>query len=68
MAGVANTFVYTVLLMVITGLTMYLVYGRANRKGKPGKRSPAIPAAAAPLPGPSLAELPAAKEPVAPLR
>jgi iron(III) transport system permease protein len=31
--GVANTFVYTVLLMVITGLTMYLVYGRTNRRG-----------------------------------
>jgi iron(III) transport system permease protein len=31
--GVANTFVYTVLLMVITGLTMYLVYGRSSRRG-----------------------------------
>jgi iron(III) transport system permease protein len=31
--GVANTFVYTVLLMVITGLTMYLVYGRTSRRG-----------------------------------
>lgn len=31
--GVSNTFVYTVLLMVITGLTMYLVYGRARRRG-----------------------------------
>ncbi|RPF28943.1 ABC transporter permease [Georgenia muralis] len=30
----ANTFVYTVLLMVITGLTMYLVYGRAARTRK----------------------------------
>lgn len=30
----ANTFVYTVLLMVITGLTMYLVYGRATATGK----------------------------------
>ncbi|QCU77011.1 iron ABC transporter permease [Citricoccus sp. SGAir0253] len=28
----ANTFVYAVLLMVITGLTMYLVYGRAARR------------------------------------
>lgn len=27
----ANTFVYTVLLMIITGLTMYLVYGRGAR-------------------------------------
>ena len=32
-AGVANTVVDTVLLMVITGLTMYLVYGRTNRPG-----------------------------------
>jgi iron(III) transport system permease protein len=39
-AGVANTFVYTVLLMVITGLTMYLVYGRSGRRGasNSGKR------------------------------
>jgi iron(III) transport system permease protein len=36
--GVSNTFVYTVLLMVITGVTMYLVYGRAGRKsGKTAK-------------------------------
>ena len=34
--GVSNTFVYTVLLMVITGVTMYLVYGRAGRK--PGRK------------------------------
>ncbi|MCY1229102.1 sulfate ABC transporter, permease protein CysT [compost metagenome] len=34
--GVSNTFVYTVLLMVITGLTMYLVYGRSG--GRSGKR------------------------------
>lgn len=27
----ANTFVYTVLLMIITGVTMYLVYGRSQR-------------------------------------
>ncbi|MGO2720550.1 MAG: hypothetical protein ACTIAR_09595 [Brachybacterium tyrofermentans] len=27
----ANTFVYTVLLMIITGATMYLVYGRGAR-------------------------------------
>jgi iron(III) transport system permease protein len=32
--GVSNTFVYTVLLMVITGLTMYLVYGRSGRRGR----------------------------------
>jgi iron(III) transport system permease protein len=45
--GVSNTFVYTVLLMVITGVTMYLVYGRAGRKparkaksGAGGKQSP----------------------------
>ena len=30
--GVSNTFVYTVLLMVITGVTMYLVYGRSGPK------------------------------------
>jgi iron(III) transport system permease protein len=30
--GVSNTFVYTVLLMIITGVTMYLVYGRSGRK------------------------------------
>jgi iron(III) transport system permease protein len=41
--GVSNTFVYTVLLMVITGLTMYLVYGRsggrsAMRRRKDGTR------------------------------
>jgi iron(III) transport system permease protein len=29
--GVSNTFVYTVLLMIITGVTMYLVYGRSAR-------------------------------------
>ncbi|MBZ2194763.1 ABC transporter permease [Occultella gossypii] len=34
----ANTFVYTVLLMVITGVTMYLVYGRAMRPGKGRRR------------------------------
>ncbi|KIS25503.1 iron ABC transporter permease [Arthrobacter sp. SPG23] len=34
--GVSNTFVYTVLLMVITGLTMYLVYGRSG--ARPGRR------------------------------
>jgi iron(III) transport system permease protein len=37
--GVSNTFVYTVLLMVITGLTMYLVYGRS---GKRPRRKPAL--------------------------
>lgn len=30
----AITFVYTVILMVISGLTMYLVYGRGSRTGK----------------------------------
>jgi iron(III) transport system permease protein len=35
--GVSNTFVYTVLLMVITGLTMYLVYGRSGGKAR-GRR------------------------------
>ena len=38
--GVSNTFVYTVLLMIITGVTMYLVYGRSGRKaGRPAKAS-----------------------------
>jgi iron(III) transport system permease protein len=41
--GIANTFVYTVLLMVITGVTMYLVYGRAGRR-KGRKRLPGAPA------------------------
>lgn len=41
--GIANTFVYTVLLMVITGVTMYLVYGRSGRR-KGRKRLPAAPA------------------------
>ncbi|SDS49097.1 iron(III) transport system permease protein [Pseudarthrobacter equi] len=40
--GVANTFVYTVLLMVITGVTMYLVYGRSGRR-RNRKRLPAVP-------------------------
>ncbi|HET6271090.1 MAG TPA: ABC transporter permease subunit, partial [Arthrobacter sp.] len=35
--GVSNTFVYTVLLMVIMGLTMYLVYGRSTRKPSAAK-------------------------------
>ena len=50
----ANTFVYTVLLMVITGLTMYLVYGR-SRAERAGQRSgcPAVPPPAA-VPGPAL--------------
>jgi iron(III) transport system permease protein len=49
--GVSNTFVYTVLLMVITGLTMYLVYGRSLRRGN-GKTRELPPAAgvAAPVP------------------
>lgn len=37
--AIANTFVYTVLLMIIMGLTMYLVYGRAGRR-RQGKRRP----------------------------
>ena len=41
--GIANTFVYTVLLMVITGVTMYLVYGRSGRR-RGRKRLPAAPA------------------------
>lgn len=41
--GVANTFVYTVLLMIITGVTMYLIYGRSSRN----KASRAVPAAEA---------------------
>ena len=49
--GVSNTFVYTVLLMVITGLTMYLVYGRARRRGSRTPRElPPTTTAAGPLP------------------
>jgi len=44
--GVANTFVYTVLLMVITGVTMYLVYGRSSRGRSRKKGLPAVPPAA----------------------
>jgi iron(III) transport system permease protein len=66
--GVANTFVYTVLLMVITGLTMYLVYGRSSRRRVKGKGARALPAATAPAAGPSLAEVPGTREPSAPLR
>ena len=40
--GVSNTFVYTVLLMVITGLTMYLVYGRTRKRdASPAQKDPA---------------------------
>ncbi|WDF35225.1 iron ABC transporter permease (plasmid) [Arthrobacter agilis] len=35
--AIANTFVYTVLLMILMGLTMYLVYGRGAR-GRKRKR------------------------------
>lgn len=48
--AVATTFVYTVLLMVITGTTMYLVYGRSTTRGsRKGRRrrlplAPATPA------------------------
>jgi iron(III) transport system permease protein len=55
--GVANTFVYTVLLMVITGVTMYLVYGRSRRRGSTKKRLRGIPPAA-PVAGPTLAGAP----------
>jgi iron(III) transport system permease protein len=49
--GVSNTFVYTVLLMVITGLTMYLVYGRARRRRSGKTREiPAASGGAGPLP------------------
>lgn len=34
----ALTFVYTVVLMVITGLTMYLVYGRGSKSGSTASR------------------------------
>ncbi len=48
--GISNTFVYTVLLMVITGLTMYLVYGRSGRKSartaKPGDKDESAEAVA----------------------
>jgi len=46
-----------VLLMVITGLTMYLVYGRSSRRGSTKKRLPGIPPAA-PAAGPTLAGTP----------
>ncbi|MET3174426.1 UNVERIFIED_ORG: fumarate reductase subunit D [Arthrobacter sp. UYCu721] len=65
-AGVANTFVYTVLLMVITGLTMYLVYGRTSRGRTTQKRPRGIPAA--PVPGSSLVDVSGDKEPAAPVR
>lgn len=48
--GVSNTFVYTVLLMVITGFTIYLVYGRARRRG--GRASQKLP------PSPTTADTP----------
>lgn len=50
--GVSNTFVYTVLLMVITGLTMYLVYGRARRRAgrTPQELPPSSATAQSPLP------------------
>lgn len=45
----ATTFVYTVILMLVTGLTMYLVYGRTMgerrpRRGRRGRRRPALSA------------------------
>jgi iron(III) transport system permease protein len=63
--GVANTFVYTVLLMVITGLTMYLVYGRSSRSGAGRKSS--VPGAA-PDPATSPGLVAAGTEPAAPVR
>lgn len=39
----ALTFVYTVVLMVITGLTMWLVYGRGAARPRPGRRSRGTP-------------------------
>ena len=43
--GIANTFVYTVLLMIITGVTMYLVYGRSGRHRTRKRRTgvPSVP-------------------------
>lgn len=40
--AIGNTFVYTVLLMILMGLTMYLVYGRVSRR-RPRKRRLAQP-------------------------
>jgi len=63
--GVANTFVYTVLLMVITGLTMYLVYGRSSRR-RAGRKG-GVPGA---LPDPATSPplVAAGAEPAAPVR
>lgn len=36
--AIANTFVYTVLLMILMGLTMYLVYGRGGRRRQGQRR------------------------------
>ncbi|WP_436474872.1 ABC transporter permease [Arthrobacter sp. R4] len=63
--GVANTFVYTVLLMIITGLTMYLVYGRSSRRGAGRKRN--VPGAA-PDAATSPGLVAAGAEPAAPVR
>ncbi|WP_082046297.1 ABC transporter permease [Arthrobacter sp. L77] len=66
--AIGNTFVYTVLLMILMGLTMYLVYGRAGKRR--AKRVPGRPAAptgpdsptsipgnrTSPLPGPAVSE------------
>lgn len=40
--AIGNTFVYTVLLMLVMGTTMYLVYGRLNRnrRKKPSRPIP----------------------------
>jgi iron(III) transport system permease protein len=46
--GVSNTFVYTVLLMIITGLTMYLVYGRTRKHDASQASRDAAPKDAAP--------------------
>lgn len=37
--GASNTYVYAVMLMIVTGLTMYLVYGRAQRPRRKKKRA-----------------------------
>jgi iron(III) transport system permease protein len=67
--AIANTFVYTVLLMAVMGLTMYLVYGRAGRRtgrGRPSRAAStagtgpdadgasAIPAGSTPAGGPGV--------------
>ena len=66
--GVSNTFVYTVLLMVITGLTMYLVYGRSGgRTRSKGTKPPAAPGTvAATVSPPTVSPSPVSPSPVSP--